>query len=75
MNNPCVRCSKQRIDGKTWKEKVGISIVTYTMTICPDSTCQKLVDKAIAERQEKNDLISKKKIAAKLERERAVAVS
>lgn len=75
MNNPCVRCGRQRIDGRTWKEKVGISVVTYTMTICPDSACQKIVDKAIADRKEKNELINKKKIAAKLEREKAVAVS
>lgn len=75
MNNPCIRCGRQRINGKTWKEKIGISVVTYTMTICPNSACQKIVDKAIADRKEKNELINKKKIAAKLEREKAVAVS
>lgn len=70
MNNPCIQCGKQRVDGKTWKGKVGISVVTYTQTICPDPACQKIVDQAIADRKEKNELLNQKKIAAKLEREK-----
>ncbi|MBI2020503.1 hypothetical protein HYS94_03700 [Candidatus Daviesbacteria bacterium] len=61
MNNPCIRCGLQRIDGKSWQEKSGISIVTYTQTLCPDKLCQKEVDKAIADRRAKSDDLAKKK--------------
>ena len=27
MLNPCVQCGKERIDGKTWKEKNGSSVI------------------------------------------------
>lgn len=75
MNNPCVECGKQRIDGKSWKGKMGNSVVTYTLTICPDSKCQKIVDKKVADRKEKSLLLIKEKTEAKLAREKAVAAS
>ena len=74
MDNPCVRCGKKRIDGKTWKGKSGISVVTYTQTICPDADCQKIVDQAIAERRAKAMLLIKEKADAKLAREKLLAV-
>lgn len=43
-SNPCVRCGTERIVLKTWKERVGNSIVTNTKTICPNPECQKKVD-------------------------------
>lgn len=75
MNNPCIECGQQRIDGKSWKEKVGISVLTYTQTICPDSACQKLVEKAFADKKEKSELLARKKLEAKLAREKALAAS
>ena len=75
MNNPCIRCGIQRIDGKSWKEKSGISIITHTKTICPDSQCQKIIDKMIAERIEKNNLMIKNKAEAKLARVKLLAAS
>lgn len=75
MNNPCIRCGMQRIDGKSWKGKIGISIITHIQTICPDPKCQKIVDQAIADRKEKSELLNQKKIAAKLEREKLLAVN
>lgn len=75
MNNPCIECGTQRVDGKSWKEKIGTSVLAYTQTICPDPACQKIVDKAIAKRKEKNELLAQKKIAAKLEREKAAVAS
>lgn len=63
MNNPCIRCGKQRIDGKTWEDKIGVSTVTYTMTICPDSECQKLVDQDIADKKAKNESLLRAKKA------------
>ncbi len=70
MSNPCVRCGTERIDGKTWKEKNGTSVVIYTKTICPDSACQKILDQLIAERIAKNELMLKNKAEAKLAREK-----
>lgn len=68
MNNPCIECGKQRIDGKTWKGKIGVSIITYTQTICPDKACQEIVDKAIADRKIKSALLIKERAEAKLAR-------
>lgn len=45
FSNPCVRCGKERIVLKTWKEKIWDSIIINTETICPDPECQKLVNK------------------------------
>lgn len=75
MNNPCVECGKQRIDGKTWTGKVGSSEITYTLTVCPDPACQKIVDQAIADRKEKSDLLSKERAQAKLAKEKLLAIS
>lgn len=75
MSNPCVKCGKERIDGKTWVGKVGASSVTYTMTICPDPECQKIVDKGIAERKAKTASLLKIKEEAKLAREKLLAAS
>lgn len=75
MSNPCVRCGKERIDGKSWKGKIGISVLTYTSTICPDRACQKIVDKGIADRQAKSALLIKEKAEAKLAREKLLAVA
>lgn len=50
--NPCTRCGKQRIDGKTWKEKIethfGASYIIHTETVCPDKACQKIVEEKLA---------------------------
>lgn len=75
MSNPCIRCGKPRVDGKSWKGKSGNSIIFYTQTICPDPTCQKIVDQGIAERKEKAELILRKKDEAKQAREKLLAVS
>ncbi|TSC86262.1 MAG: hypothetical protein G01um10147_974 [Microgenomates group bacterium Gr01-1014_7] len=73
MSNPCIKCGKQRIDGKSWKEKSGNSTIFYTKTICPDSACQKLLDQETADRIAKNELILKNKAEAKLAREKLLA--
>lgn len=73
MSNPCVRCGTERIDGKTWEGKVGASPITYTMTVCPDKECQKIVDKGIAERKAKTASLLKAKEDAKIAREKLLA--
>lgn len=59
----CTRCGKERSVSKVWTEEIevygGISVVTRTMTVCPDPECQELVDKdlqkqaAVREEQKK----------------------
>lgn len=75
MSNPCIRCGKERVDGKTWKGKTSISTITYILTVCPDAACQKILDKTIADRIAKNELMIKNKAEAKLAREKQLAVS
>lgn len=75
MQNLCIECGKERVDGKSWKSKIGTSVVTYTKTVCPDPACQKIVDKAIADRKEKNLSLVKKKLEAKQAREKLLAVN
>lgn len=51
ISNPCIRCGKPRIPGKTWKEEImtgfGKSVITHTENVCPDSECQKEVEKKL----------------------------
>lgn len=70
MSNPCVRCGKQRVDSKSWVGKVGVSNITYTMTVCPDSECQKIVEQGIAERKAKNASLVRAKKEAKSAKEK-----
>lgn len=63
LTNPCIRCGKQRIDGKVWTEMAGLNLVTHTQTICPDSSCQKVVDGELtARREKKENLINKRNL-------------
>lgn len=55
----CIRCGKLRINGKTWSERVGLSLVTYTQTICPDTACQKLVEALLKDRHDTNEARNK----------------
>lgn len=56
--NPCVRCGKNRIVSKTWKEKVnsyfGATVIVHTETVCPDKECQKQVEEKFAKQKEKS---------------------
>jgi hypothetical protein len=53
--NVCIRCGKMRIFKESWQEKSdssqGQSTATYSMFVCPDPECQKLVEKSLAEKQ------------------------
>ncbi len=55
-SNPCIRCGKERKTVKTWKEKIGTSVITYTQNVCNDPECQKLVDKQNLEIENKRKL-------------------
>lgn len=58
-SNPCIRCGKERVVVKTWKEKMetyaGTSLLTHTETGCPDKACQKIVEEEYRVRKERND--------------------
>lgn len=65
-SNPCVRCGKERIDSKSWKEKVvnfmGTITVVHTQTVCPDPECQKIVERDIEIKMKRKDEFEKDKI-------------
>lgn len=73
MTNLCIKCGTPRIDGKSWESKNGNSVIVHTQTICPDPQCQKLVDKAIADRKEKSNLLAEERMKSKLAREKLMA--
>lgn len=75
MSNPCIKCGKERVDGKSWKERVGTSVITHTSTVCPNPHCQKIVDKTIEDRKFKSSLLIKKKLEAKLAKEKSLIVN
>lgn len=45
--NLCIRCGKERVTTRTYKKKVGDSVVVYSETACPDAECQLIVDKQL----------------------------
>lgn len=53
-SNLCIRCGTQRVVAKTWKEKLGDSVIINTEMICPNTECQKEVDKDNKRQREKN---------------------
>lgn len=55
LSNPCIRCGKERKLVKTWKELVGTSMVTYSLSTCPDPACQKIVDSQNKEKERKRE--------------------
>lgn len=73
--NICTRCGKLRVAVKTYKEKVGNSMVIYTINECPDPLCQKIVNGQlrddekrrilVRDEQEKRELLRKETILRK----------
>ena len=72
FSNPCIRCGKERIDGKSWKEKVvshfGTSYIVHTETRCPDKECQKIVEAKMDALRKKSEEIRVEKIKKNEER-------
>lgn len=58
-NNLCIRCGKMRIIANSWSDYVGTSLVTYTINVCPDPECQKIVDDQLKKKKDKFDTIQK----------------
>ncbi len=52
-SNPCIRCGKERIKGKEQIVILNSSKTKVTSYVCPDNACQKIVNKQIAEKEER----------------------
>lgn len=53
----CPRCGKERVVVSTHDEIVSTSKVTYTQTVCPNSECQKKVDKDLKNDERKRAIL------------------
>ena len=71
--NPCIRCGTERVVKKTWKKKVDSSLIEFVQAICPDPSCQKIVDLRIKTQRDKNEAMreSHEKRVAERKAERA----
>lgn len=56
----CIRCGKKRIVSKTWTEIINNSEVKFSLTVCPDPECQKIVEQELNQKKEKIIAIQKK---------------
>jgi hypothetical protein len=66
--NICTRCGKPRIAVRTYKEKVGNSVVTYTINECSDPNCQKVVDKQLHEDKRRRVLVREEQVKREVAR-------
>ncbi len=55
FSNPCIKCGKERVVVRTWKEKIYDSVITNTETRCPNPDCQKEVDMDNKKSKDKHD--------------------
>lgn len=55
ISNPCIRCGKERVVVRIWKERIAGSPVTNIETKCPDPECQKKVDTDNRKYHEQNE--------------------
>ncbi len=70
--NVCTRCGKIRVTVKTYKEKVGNSVVTYTINECSDPDCQKVVDKGLKEDEKRRVIVRNDQAKRELQRKEAM---
>lgn len=66
-NTLCIRCGKERILSKTWEEHIGDSLITYSLFVCPDTSCQKIVDKKLKEKRNHMETIQAKSLIRRKE--------
>lgn len=53
----CIRCGKERIIKSSIVEALEKTTVTYTVTVCPDPECQKLVEKGLITEENKRKVM------------------
>lgn len=68
----CTRCGKPRVTVRTYKEKVGNSIVTYTINECSDPDCQKIVDGQLREDEKRRIMVRNDQAKRELLRKEAM---
>jgi len=64
----CTRCGKDRVVISSYTEEVNKSPVTYTVTVCPDPECQKIVDGHLRDDKVKKDAMLREKEEAAAQR-------
>jgi len=57
FKNLCILCGTERVIVRTWKEKIGNSVVVNTETACPHPECQRKVDLENRRQREKNNMM------------------
>jgi hypothetical protein len=70
--NVCTRCGKPRVTTRTYDEKVGNSVVTYTINECSDPDCQKVVDKGLKEDEKRRVMVKNDQAKRELLRKEAM---
>lgn len=75
MSNKCTRCGKERVEVKTYKEKVGTSCVIYKEMACEDPECQKKVEKVLSKEKDKRTMIKNEQDKREVERQERIAES
>lgn len=53
----CTRCGKERIVKSSYEKRLEKTTVTYTVTVCPDPKCQKLVEKGLLAEEAKRKIM------------------
>ncbi|MCL4353540.1 hypothetical protein M1615_03710 [Patescibacteria group bacterium] len=53
----CTRCGKERVIKSSYTEKLEKTTVIYTVTVCPDPECQKLVEMGLVADEEKRKIM------------------
>ena len=71
----CSRCGKDRVIIKTYKEKVGGSVVEYTETACPDPSCQTKVNTQLASDAVKRANIKSEQDKREVERKQRISAN
>lgn len=53
----CIRCGKERVIKSSYIEKLEKTSVTYTLTVCPDPECQKMVEENLVTEINKREIM------------------
>ena len=70
--NVCTRCGKMRVTTRTYDEKVGNSVVTYTINECSDPDCQKIVNGQLKEDEKRRVMVKNDQAKRELLRKEAM---
>jgi hypothetical protein len=71
-SNPCIRCGKERVVVRTWKEKLYGSVIINTESDCPDPECQKKVNRDNKKQRDKNNALKLRSAQRVLDRKAAL---